>query len=117
MTDIVPYLERICAQFEQPSVQAAFQGFAKTIQFIFPDLKRDFTLTIAEDGSASLAEQIVPQPDMKVTTTSDTLAGILDRTVNPIQAYMTGKLKVSGKMDEMLKLQKLLQQEDLSKGL
>lgn len=117
MTDIVPYLERICAQFEQPSVQAAFQGFAKTIQFIFPDLKRDFTLIIAEDGSASLAEQTVPQPDMKVTTTSDTLAGILDRTVNPIQAYMTGKLKVSGKMDEMLKLQKLLQQEDLSKGL
>ena len=108
MTDIVPYLERICAQIEQPDMLAAFQGFAKTIQFIFPDLERDFTLTIAEDGSATLAEQAVPQPDMKVTTTSDILAGILDRTVNPVHAYMTRKLKVSGKMDELLKLQRIL---------
>ena len=108
MTDIVPYLERICARFEQPDMQAAFQGFAKTIQFVFPDLKRDFTLTIAENGSATLAEQTVPQSDIEVTTTSDMLAGILDRRVNPVQAYVTRKLKVSGKMDELLKLQRLL---------
>jgi putative sterol carrier protein len=36
------------------------------------------------------------------------LAGIMDRTVNPIQAYITRKLKVTGKMDDLLRLQKLL---------
>lgn len=78
------------------------------MQFTFPDLQRDFTLSIAEDGSAELAEQTVPRPDVQVTASSDTLAGILDRTVNPIQAYITGKLKVKGQMEDLLRLQKLL---------
>lgn len=108
MADIIPYLERLSARFAQPEMQAAFRGFAKTIQFTFPDLQRDFTLSIAEDGSAKLAEQTVPQPDVKVTASSDTLAGILDRTVNPIQAYITGKLKVKGQREDLLRFQKLL---------
>lgn len=108
MADIVPYLERVRARFEQPEMRAEFRGFAKTLQFIFPDLQRNFTLTIAEDGSATLAEQTLPQADFKVTTSSDTLAGILDRKVNPTNAFITRKLKVSGKMDDLLKLQKLL---------
>jgi putative sterol carrier protein len=108
MADIVPYLEQLCARFAQPEMQAAFRGFTKTMQFTFPDLRRDFTLSIAEDGSATLAEQTVSQPNVKVTTSSDTLAGIVDRTVNPIQAYITGKLKVAGQMEDLLRLQKLL---------
>ena len=108
MADIVPYLEMLCTRFAQPEMQAAFRGFTKTMQFTFPDLERDFTLSIAKDGSATLAEQTVSQPDVKVTTNSDTLAGIVDHTVNPIQAYITRKLKVSGQMEDLLRLQKLL---------
>jgi putative sterol carrier protein len=108
MADIVPYLERIRARFEQPETRAAFQGFARTIQFVFTDLQRNFVLSIAADGSAALTEETLPAPDVKVTTGSDTLAGILDRTVNPELAFLTRKLKASGKMEDLLKLQKLL---------
>jgi putative sterol carrier protein len=108
MADIVPYLERIRARFEQPETRAAFHGFARTIQFTFPDLQCAFVLSIAQDGSATLTEETVPQPDINVTTSSDTLAGILDRKVNPEIAFMTRKLKASGKMEDLLKLQKLL---------
>jgi putative sterol carrier protein len=108
MADIVPYLERICARFEQPETRAAFQGFARTIQFIFTDLQRTFALSIAQDGYATLTEEVVPQPDIKVTTSSDTLAGVLDRKVNPELAFITRKLKASGSMEDLLKLQKLL---------
>ncbi len=108
MADILPYLESIRARFDQPDMQATFHGFARTIQFIFTDLSRNFTLNIAEDGSATLAEQTVPQPDIKVTTTSDTLAAILDRNLNPVHAYVTRKIKATGKMEDLLKLQKLL---------
>ena len=108
MADIVPYLERIRARFDQPETRAAFQGFARTIQFIFPDLKRNFVLDIAQDGSAALREETLQTPDMTVTTSSDTLAGILDRKTNPELAFLTRKLKASGKMEDLLKLQKLL---------
>jgi putative sterol carrier protein len=108
MADIVPYLERIRARFEQPDVHDTFQGFARTIQFIFTDLQRNFALSIAQDGNATLTEETIPHPDIKVTTSSDTLAGILDRTVNPELAFITRKLKASGTMEDLLKLQKLL---------
>ncbi|HJT55296.1 MAG TPA: SCP2 sterol-binding domain-containing protein [Ktedonobacteraceae bacterium] len=108
MADIMPYLERIRARFDQPDIQASFQGFAKTLLFIFPDLQRNFVLHIAENGTATLSEETIPQPDVKVIGTSDLLAGIMDRTVNPIQAYITRRLKVTGNMDDLLRLQKIL---------
>ncbi len=108
MADIVPYLEGIRARFEQPETRTAFQGFARTIQFMFTDLQRSFVLSIAQDGYATLTEETVPQPDINVTTSSDILAGILDRKVNPELAFITRKLKVSGTMEDLLKLQKLL---------
>lgn len=108
MADIVPYLERIRARFDQPDTRAAFQGFARTIEFHFTDLKRGFVLAIAQDGSASLKEETLQAPDVTVTTSSDTLAGILDRKTNPELAFLTRKLKASGKMEDLLKLQKLL---------
>src|SRR5215472_5106911 len=108
MADIVPYLERIRARFEQPETRSAFQGFTRSIQFIFTDLQRNFALSIAQDGNATLTEESLPQPDITVTTKSDILARILDRTINPELAFVTRKLKVSGSMEDLLKLQKLL---------
>jgi putative sterol carrier protein len=108
MTDIVPYLERICTRIAQPEKRATFHGFTRTMQFTFPDLHRDFTVNIAQDGIATLTAQTVPQPDVQVITSSDTLAGIIDGKINPIQAYITRKLKVTGKMEDLLKLQQLL---------
>ena len=108
MADIVPYLERIRVRFDQSETQSAFQGFVRIIQFMFPDLQRNFALSIDQDGNATLTEETVPQPDIKVTTSSDILAGILDRTVNPELAFLTRKLKASGSMEDLLKLQKLL---------
>jgi putative sterol carrier protein len=108
MADIVPYLERIRERFEQPETRSAFKGFAKSIQFLFPDLQRNFVMRITQDGNATLTEETAPQPDIKVTTNSDILAGILDRTVNPELAFITRKLKASGSMEDLLKLQKLL---------
>ncbi|TMC45161.1 MAG: SCP2 sterol-binding domain-containing protein [Chloroflexi bacterium] len=108
MADIVPYLERIRAHFELPETREAFRGFARTIQFIITDLRRNFVLSIAQDGSATLTEETLPHPDITFTTSSDTLAAILDGTVNPQLALITRKLKVSGKMEDLAKLQKLL---------
>ncbi len=108
MIDILSYLERLRARFDEPEMQTAFRGFHKTLLFTFPDLQRDFLLTINEDGSATLAEQGIAQADVKITATSDLLMGILDRRVNPINAYITRKLKVNGNMEDLLRLQKIL---------
>ena len=60
---------------------------------------------------SSFATVATPQglafgPDrlLYVTTTSDTLTAILDRNLNPVHAYVTRKIKATGKMDDLLKL-------------
>jgi putative sterol carrier protein len=107
MTDIVPYLEEIRTRFEQPEARKLMEGKASAYQLVFPDLQRDFALCIAEDGSATVTEERIAKPDATITINSDTLAGILDKKVNPLQAFITRKIKVNGNVDNLLKLRVL----------
>lgn len=107
MTDILPYLERVRERFSDPRLQQSFKSFSKTLLFEFPDTKQTFAISVV-DGSATLEEKTVENPDVKVATNTDVLAGIMDRKVNPITAYMTRKIKVQGAQEDLLKLQKLL---------
>jgi putative sterol carrier protein len=107
MTDIVPYLEQIRERFEGPEARKLMEGKASSYQLVFPDLQRDFVLSIAEDGSASVTEERISKPDATITINSDTLAGILDKRVNPLQAFITRKIKVNGNVDNLLKLRVL----------
>ncbi len=108
MADIVPYLETIREHFAQSDIRSSLKGAAKTLQFIFTDLQRNFTLNVDEQGEMSIAEQTVSKPDVTVTTTSDILADLIDGKINPINAFITRKLKIGGNMEDILLLQKLL---------
>jgi putative sterol carrier protein len=107
MTEIRPYLERVREHFSDPKVQDSFKAFNKTLLFEFPDTQQIFALIVSE-GKAVLHEKAAENPDVRVTINTDILAGIMDRKVNPITAYMTRKIKVQGAQDDLLKLQKLL---------
>ncbi len=107
MTDILPYLQRVQERFSDPRTRDTFKTFSKTLLFEFPDTSQLFTLAVVE-GQAKLEEQAVANPDVKVIINTDILAGIMDRKVNPITAYMTRKIKVQGAQEDLLKLQKLL---------
>jgi putative sterol carrier protein len=108
MTDVVPYLEIIREHFAQSEIRASLKGTAKILQFIFTDLERNFTMNVDEQGNMSIAEETVPKPDVTVTTSSDILADLIDGKMNPLNAYITRKLKISGKMEDILLLQKML---------
>lgn len=107
MTDIRPYLERVCERFSDPAVQNTFKTFSKTLLFEFLDTQQAFALVVVE-GSATLEERNAENPDVRVTINTDILAGIMDHKINPIATYMTRKLKVQGAQQDLMKLQKLL---------
>ncbi len=107
MADILPYLERIQSRFSDPKIAASFQDFSKTLLFDFPDTKQAYIIAVV-NGIATIEETSVPNPDIKVTATTDVLAGIMDKKVNPITAYMTRKIKAQGAQEDLLRLQKLL---------
>lgn len=108
MADIQPYLQTIVSRFDDPSIRASFKGFEKTLQFHFTDTNQAFVIAVANDGSATLAEKTAEKADITITTTTEVLAGIMDKKVNPMTAFATRKIKVNGAMDDMMKLQKLM---------
>jgi len=107
MIDIRPYLERVRERFSDPKLEESFKTFSKTLLFEFPDSQQAFVLNVI-GGQATLEERVVENPDVKVTANTDVLAGVMDRKVNPVTAYMTRKIKVQGAQEDLMKLQKLL---------
>jgi putative sterol carrier protein len=105
---IQPYLEKIQKRFDDPAFQTLFKGYTRTFQIIFSDVGETYILKIMDGQKATLEKGKVEKPDLIVTTTTEILAGIMDKRVNPMTAYSMRKVTSIGSMDDLLKLQKLL---------
>ena len=83
-------------------------GVNATIQF---DLSGDngglYWLKLA-DGSAEAGSGQAESPNMTLKAAADDWLAVTKGELNPMQAFMSGKLKVQGDMSLALKLQSLL---------
>jgi putative sterol carrier protein len=108
VADVVPYLKKIMAKFDDPVLQGQMAGFSKSIQLVFPDLNETYVLTVLNGKTVTIERKSLETPDLVITWNSDVFAGIEDKSVDPTTAFMSGKLKVKGAMDDLLKLQKFM---------
>ena len=61
-----------------------------------------------KDGQITLDQGEPAQADISLTASSDTAIGLFNKTINPMMAVMTGKLKVSGDVAKVALLKNLL---------
>ena len=61
-------------------------------------------MTVA-DGACNVAEGNHESPSATINTESDTWIGMITGAVNPMQAFMSGKIKITGNMADVMKLQ------------
>lgn len=108
MADAEPYLRRMADRFADPGMQPVLEGFTRTIQFTFSDTHESWLIRANEGGEAVLARGATGKPDIAVTTTTDTLIGIMDKRINAAAAYLQRKIQVKGAMEDLIKLQKLM---------
>ncbi len=108
MAEIKPYLEKMVARFDDPKVQTALKGFSKTLLFQFTDTKEDWVIQTTDGCAATLIKETPEKPDVTIITTTDTLAGIMDKKINGMTAYMQRKIQTKGAMEDMMKLQKIM---------
>jgi len=96
-------LEDIKAQFEKTATKVPALG--KSIKFVFEqgpvhiDLTEDDAVVTNEDKPA----------DCTITTSIETLDKLRKGEIKPMNALMTGKVKVKGDMSLAMKLPSLLQ--------
>lgn len=66
-----------------------------------------WTLTVS-DNEAKLEEKEADSPDVTLSMDAEDLAAISSGQMNPVSAYMQGKVKVSGDMALAMRMQSLL---------
>ena len=60
-----------------------------------------------QDGSAECGEGAPDSPDMTVKATGDDWHAVATGAMNPMQAFMTGKLKIVGDMGLAMRMQSI----------
>jgi putative sterol carrier protein len=79
--------------------------WSATIQFLISgDKGGDYTVKIA-DSTCTVTEGIDPEATATMTTNDETWIGIINGTANPMMAFTLGKIKISGNMGDVMKLQ------------
>jgi len=64
---------------------------------------------LIKNGAAALAlGEPLDEPDITVRAASETAIGVYEKTINPMMAFMTGKIKVSGDISKVSLIKSLL---------
>ena len=95
-------------KLDEPKIKTRFADYTKTIEFNFTDIDTKYLIKIKNGEFESLKQESIDSPDIILIIESKRLIDILNKKISAIQAYTSGKLKVKGKITDILKLQKLL---------
>jgi len=105
---ILEQLRLLKSRFEDEKIKRRFQGYNKTLQFIFPDIGAKMYMKIGDARLLEVSEGTFPGAELEVTMDSTVFLGIINKTESPMAAYSSGRLKTKGEVPDLLKLQKLL---------
>jgi putative sterol carrier protein len=108
MTEVEPYLQRMVDRVAVPGVQTSLRSFTKTLLFKFTDTGEDWVIHFVDGKEATYTKETLDKPDLTVITTTDILAGVMDKKINGMTAYMQRKIQTKGAIEDLMKLQKLM---------
>lgn len=104
--ELVEGIKKMVSKLEDPAYQDRFKDFDKTLQFNFTDTGNYYL--VFKNAKCEINEGEIEEPDMTITTTSEVIIDIMDGELSPTKAFMGGKIKAKGPMNDMLKLQMLM---------
>lgn len=104
--ELVEGIKKMVSKLDDPAYQDRFKDFDKILQFNFTDT--DNYYLVFKNAKCEIKEGEIEEPDMIITTTSEVIIDIMDGELSPTKAFMGGKIKAKGPMNDMLKLQMLM---------
>lgn len=105
--EVLQAMHKMASKTEDPKMRKHFEGFNKILLMTFKDMELDVSM-VFQEGKASVTEGPPENPDLTVTTDSETILGILNGTVSATRAAMGGRIKTKGPVRDLLKLQHLM---------
>ncbi len=104
-------LEKWAKKLDDPELAEEFDGFNKTMQFIFPDIDYKMKM-IFKDKKATVEEGFDENAEMSLDIESDLFLGICTGEIDPMEAFMEGTLKPKGTMGDLEKLEIFMDELD-----
>ncbi len=95
-------------RYNSPEFRQQLQDYSKIIKFTFTDLQDPYIVSIKQGNITYLSDNDIKTPDIAITTDSTIFLDMLHKKTSPIIAYSTGKLKIKGKLTDLIRLQKLI---------
>lgn len=72
------------------------------------DLGSEFYSLVLDNAEIKdFKEELLDQADISMITTPEHLQALIDGDLRPMKAYLTGKIKVKGKLQDVMHLKKL----------
>jgi putative sterol carrier protein len=102
--DLKEALQGWIDKLQDPDVASEFEGYVKTMQFVFPDI--DVKLQLVFNGpQAKLVEGLNTDAEMSLEVSSELFMGIATGELDPMEAFMEGTLKPKGNMQDLERLE------------
>ena len=104
-------IEKVLGKLSEEENQKRFKKWNKTVAFAFKEFNKTWTTTLNQGVASPLEVGEIDKSkkyDILIATDSETWLGIINKEIKAMSAMSSGKLKVKGKMVDLLKLRKVL---------
>jgi putative sterol carrier protein len=101
-------LGKMVAKMDDPKYKSRYANFNKTLQFNFTDSEEDNCHIVFHEGTAKIVDGVNETAELVITTTTDAIMAIMDGSLSPTRAFMGGRVKAKGPMNDLIKLQALM---------
>ncbi len=103
-------LEALVARFNakasaDPRIRAELEGVVRTVVLDLKDGTK-FHFVLKDAHVDAILDGGVETPDVTIISDSATVRGLLAGEIGPFKAYATGKLKVKGDIEDLLRFRK-----------
>ena len=100
-------IESLLAMLPGAYTAAKIQGVNTTVQMNITGTEAGNWYVVTKDNQLTVKKGILPNPEITVSADSADILAMAEGKLDPMKAFMLGKLKVKGDMTEVMKLVQL----------
>lgn len=109
--EVLAGINKVLSKLMEEENQRRFRKWNKSIAFTFKELGKTWTTTLVAGVPGDVEELGIDKStkyDIQVLTDAETWLGILNKEIKAMSAVTSGKLKIEGKMTDLIKLKRVL---------
>ncbi|MFX0108258.1 MAG: SCP2 sterol-binding domain-containing protein [Candidatus Hodarchaeota archaeon] len=106
--EVITSLEKMVGKMEDPKYKSRYADYNKVLQFYFTDNEDATCHIVFNEGTATIVDGVQDDAELVITTTTESIMAIMDGSLSPTRAFMGGKIKAKGPMNDLIKLQALM---------